>query len=1308
MMRKLIVFIAGLLFILAILLAAKKSAVAALPDSGNPPPERMRPDQYAYPHQELIPYLNLQPQPRPDLPSSPLDSPVAQWSRMTFQTYETDGWEVMTANGSFSDLLRLTYNDVADLRPRFNRGGTRLVFMRDSGYAYEIHTMNPDGSNLVRLTTEGYDDVEPVWSPDGTKIAFQSYRDGNAEVYVMNADGSGQTNLSQSADYDGIPSWSPDGSRLAFVSRRTGGYRIWAMDADGANLVILSDQPYSENPVWSPDGSKIGFDAAEGGGDWEEIWWMNSDGTNQTKVVPGDYGWHHWANGWSPDGKLLLFSHVHVIYYYGHWYWNFANLCGVNKDWNTVYINPGRTTDWELDWNTTDVQPPQTGMYPLGSPLPYQFTVSWWGQDAVAGMYNYDVQVMDGVSGWWTDWRTKTTQTSGVYSGLGGHTYSFRVRGTDKAFNVQPWPDNYQVSTTVESVPPITAVFPLHPLTRGNTVSVAWDGYDMGGSDIKDYDIQYRRDADGVWTDWLVGTISNTVQFSGDLGHTYWFRSRGRDNGLTVEAWPAGDGDASIAFYAWRSMGIVRDHTGTPITGAAVTSNPPALLTSPSDRDGLFSAYLGENFSIKSLSWSKDGYGALPPTQYGLPDANVEVYLPPVENQVQDGGFESGNLPGAWQVGGTLTPTLDQSYVHSGAYAASLGTALEFGSPVQFVADVYAQPERLAYDSQGGAHIAWGVYENGYRIYYSHRSPDHSWSSPELVTEPAFSAYRISIFIDADLNVHLVYFDDPDGIYYTWRNSSGIWTEPLLIDNGAWLCQALQGPSSIHLLWTAGPAGSSQLYYASLEFGGEWQIEQVPFVSNLNQVSMALDSAGTVHLVWTSSDGYTGSVNYKTRDANGWSARTVQISAGVFPFSIQILLDAQGTSHVAWVESGDRSEFFYSRQQADGSWTPPYKVSENLRAHYIHVLFDEQENLYFFWAGLGQYPSEWGIYYSVLNHLGIWSYPIRIPQTTDYASSLSASVSGGDVYIVWNEPLGDNNTEIYYSRLHAGTWSAPLQLTHTDFYSEGPLIEVDPLGGINLLWVEMDNYTFRDLYYMDSLPLPQSQQALLSQSFTIPISMTNPTLSFMSTLNGLSQVSGNQFSLLLSTDVLTTTLFTSTTPTGWERLWFDLSPWSGEVVTVTFYLSETAGYPPASALIDEVALGAAHTDAWVELTGGRRSAHLGEQFDLQLAYGNRSGVIASGTLMTVTLPLGLSYVDASLPPQVIGDQLVWQLGDLAPGSRPEPIRLTLRVDENAPLVQYVVSEALISTTSPELETVNNRSLSEIYLGYLVYLPHLRK
>ena len=148
------------------------------------------------------------------------------------------------------------------------------------------------------------------------KIAFASMRDGNAEIYVMNADGSLQVNLTKNPARDLNPAWSPDGTKIAFVSDRDGDIpgNVYVMNADGSNVTRVTPYKQAEiviglpkviNPVWSPDGSKLLF-VMSNPGISSSLLLINADGSGDIKTLTSckDGG----VPEWSPDGTRIAFT----------------------------------------------------------------------------------------------------------------------------------------------------------------------------------------------------------------------------------------------------------------------------------------------------------------------------------------------------------------------------------------------------------------------------------------------------------------------------------------------------------------------------------------------------------------------------------------------------------------------------------------------------------------------------------------------------------------------------------------------------------------------------------------------------------------------------------------------------------------------------------------------------------------------------------------------------------------------------------------------------------------------------------------
>ena len=88
---------------------------------------------------------------------------------------------------------------------------------------------------------------------------------------------------------------------------------------------------------------------------------------------------------------------------------------------------------------SAEQNPPDSQLAPLPSYTgTTEITLTWSGNDDSA-ILNYDLQIHDGYDTPWTDWLTRTTQTSSTYTGLDGHTYFFRVRARDIWGNVPDW-----------------------------------------------------------------------------------------------------------------------------------------------------------------------------------------------------------------------------------------------------------------------------------------------------------------------------------------------------------------------------------------------------------------------------------------------------------------------------------------------------------------------------------------------------------------------------------------------------------------------------------------------------------------------------------------------------------------------------------------------------------------------------------------------------------------------------------------------------------------------------------------------------
>ncbi len=244
---------------------------------------------------------------------------------------------------------------------------------------------------------------------------------------------------------------------------------------------------------------------------------------------------------------------------------------------------------------------------------------------------------------------------------------------------------------------------------------------------------------------------------------------------------------------------------------------------------------------------------------------------------------------------------------------------------------------------------------------------------------------------------------------------------------------------------------------------------------------------------------------------------------------------------------------------------------------------------------------------------------------------------------------------------------------------------MDAGGNVHVVWLIEDDDTWDtrpDVVYAGPPTNAAAATATLSQTVVVPTA-DHPVLSFFYGFGGATPET--RLELVIGDDPPINLPTAGAEPDRATRHhWVDLSGHIGQSVAITFRLSQAANRPKAWAAVDDVSLGAAYGDVWVDGQGG--SVSPGRTITHSLMVGNRGGVAAGGATLTYTLPPELRFVSAD-PAPTTTNPLRWNLGLLSPGAA-VPIRVTVAVDGAAKPSGRLVATAAVALPS-ELETGNN-------------------
>jgi hypothetical protein len=354
------------------------------------------------------------------------------------------------------------------------------------------------------------------------------------------------------------------------------------------------------------------------------------------------------------------------------------------------------------------------------------------------------------------------------------------------------------------------------------------------------------------------------------------------------------------------------------------------------------------------------------------------------------------------------------------------------------------------------------------------------WTTSQRLTWNSGASFGQAIAVYSSGNIHVVWHDYTPGkgeIYYrrstdggaTWLTSQRLtWNS----GNSSNPAIAVDSSGNPHIVWMDGTPGNDEIYYKrSTDGGATWLTSQrLTWNSGTSSYpAIAVDSSGNPHTVWGDSTPGNCEIYYKRSTDGGATWLTSQRLTWTAEDSYwpAIAVDSSGNPHILWEDSPGTAEIYYKKSTDGGTtWLKSQRLTWNSGdSYWPAIAVDSSGQLHVVWSDNTIGNAE--IYYKKSTNGGdAWMTNQRLTWTSGKSIGADIAVDSSDqLHVVWRD-LTPGNYEIYYKKSPDGgsSWGTNQRLTWNTGWSEYPMIAVDSLDNLHVVWDD-DTPGTAEIYY---------------------------------------------------------------------------------------------------------------------------------------------------------------------------------------------------------------------------------------------------
>jgi hypothetical protein len=243
--------------------------------------------------------------------------------------------------------------------------------------------------------------------------------------------------------------------------------------------------------------------------------------------------------------------------------------------------------------------------------------------------------------------------------------------------------------------------------------------------------------------------------------------------------------------------------------------------------------------------------------------------------------------------------------------------------------------------------------------------------------------------------------------------------------------------------------------------------DTVSTVTQKNEVPRIALSPTQMHVTWKSGSPNKSRTGYNQRpEASGsWPAQQTMggNSNGSYHTSSVAVSPVDSSVHLIWVDTSQGGDgfVFYSRQQGNGAWTTPLRISSVGRfAHFPHLAVDTTGHIWAVWSAENPAGNDVVFYRYSTDNGASWQPGSDgvIDDQNAKVPWITADKSGG-VHVVWWRKVGG----VWYARWTGSDWAK--EGIPSGGFNANPSVTVDPSNNLHVAWRRQRDFAQWDIYY---------------------------------------------------------------------------------------------------------------------------------------------------------------------------------------------------------------------------------------------------